>query len=69
MKYCLISKNGMLDRLTLELEGTDCRMAEIQSRVHDALGLQAEVRFVAPGTLPRFEGKATRLIDLRAHSS
>ncbi|MBM4005513.1 MAG: phenylacetate--CoA ligase [Planctomycetes bacterium] len=64
----VVSKNGMLDRLTLELEGTDCRLAEIQSRLHDVLGLQVEVKHVAHGTLPRFEGKAKRLIDLRADS-
>jgi phenylacetate-CoA ligase len=65
----VVSKSGMLDRLTLELEGTDCRIAEIQKRVHDQLGLQAEVALVAHGTLPRFEGKARRVVDLRSSAS
>jgi phenylacetate-CoA ligase len=35
--------------------------------LHDALGIQVLVDLVAPGTIPRSEGKAVRVVDDRVH--
>jgi phenylacetate-CoA ligase len=35
--------------------------------LHDALGIQVLVDLVAPGTIPRSEGKAVRVVDERVH--
>jgi phenylacetate-CoA ligase len=47
-------------------------LARIQKKVvkelRDALELRTTVRLVEPGTLPRFEGKAKRVIDRRGAS-
>jgi phenylacetate-CoA ligase len=38
-----------------------------RAALHDALGLQVLVDLVAPGTIPRSEGKAVRVLDERLH--
>jgi phenylacetate-CoA ligase len=38
---------------------------EIQKRIHIVTGITAEVEIVKPGELPRTEGKAKRVLDLR----
>ncbi len=38
---------------------------EIQKRIHIVTGISAEVEIVNPGELPRTEGKAKRVLDLR----
>jgi phenylacetate-CoA ligase len=38
---------------------------KIGSALHDALGLRLNVRVFSPGTLPRSEGKAVRVVDRR----
>jgi len=38
---------------------------QIQQRLQEALSLRTTVRLVEPGSLPRFEGKAKRVIDRR----
>jgi phenylacetate-CoA ligase len=37
----------------------------IVSRLKNALSISADVELVEPGTLPRFEGKAKRVVDNR----
>ena len=37
----------------------------IQHRIHVVTGLMADVEIVKPGELPRTEGKAKRVLDLR----
>jgi phenylacetate-CoA ligase len=65
-----------LDEMTIEVEvnravfsGELRDLARIQKRVtaalHDTLGLRTTVKLVEPGSLPRFEGKAKRVIDKR----
>ena len=39
--------------------------AKIRSRLDSVLGISAKVRLVEPGTIPRSEGKAKRVIDKR----
>ena len=39
---------------------------KIERRLRELLGARAEVELVAPGSLPRFEGKARRLVKLYA---
>ena len=38
----------------------------VERRLRELLAVRAEVTFVAPDTLPRFEGKAKRLVKLYA---
>jgi phenylacetate-CoA ligase len=38
---------------------------EIQKRIHIVTGISADVEIVKPGELPRTEGKAKRVLDLR----
>jgi len=40
----------------------------VVKELRDALELRTTVRLVEPGTLPRFEGKAKRVIDRRGAS-
>ena len=37
----------------------------LKDRIHTILGISARVKLVEPGTIPRSEGKAKRVIDLR----
>jgi phenylacetate-CoA ligase len=51
------SKNPQLDKKAL--------LSDIQKRIHIVTGISAEVEIVKPGELPRTEGKAKRVLDLR----
>ncbi len=51
------SKDPRLDKNTLK--------AEIQKRIHIVTGITADVEIVKPCELPRSEGKAKRVLDLR----
>jgi phenylacetate-CoA ligase len=51
------SKDPTLDKDTLK--------ADIQKRIHIVTGISADVEIVKPGELPRTEGKAKRVMDLR----
>ena len=51
------SKDAQLDSNALK--------AEIQKRIHIVTGITADVEIVKPGELPRTEGKAKRVMDLR----
>lgn len=51
------SKDPSLDKNALK--------ANIQKRIHIVTGITAEVEIVKPGELPRSEGKAKRVLDLR----
>lgn len=65
-----------LDEMTIEVEmsragfsGELQDLARMQKKIsgelHNTLGLRTAVKLVEPGTLPRFEGKAKRVIDRR----
>lgn len=51
------ANNPQLDKNTLK--------AGIQQKIHFVTGLSADVEIVKPGELPRSEGKAKRVLDLR----
>ena len=51
------SKDPQLDKNVLK--------NEIQKRIHIVTGITADVEIVKPGELPRTEGKAKRVLDLR----
>jgi phenylacetate-CoA ligase len=51
------AKNPLLDMNALK--------NEIQKRIHIVTGINADVEIVKPGELPRTEGKAKRVLDLR----
>jgi len=38
---------------------------KVDRAIRETLNLRTTVKFVEPGTLPRFEGKAKRVIDRR----
>ncbi|CVK32660.1 MAG: phenylacetate--CoA ligase [Methanoculleus bourgensis] len=65
-----------LDEMTIEVEMTRAGfsgelqdLARVQKKIagelHNTLGLRTAVKLVEPGSLPRFEGKAKRVIDRR----
>jgi len=65
-----------LDEMTIDVEmSRECFSGELQDLVrvqkkvagelHNILGLRTTVTLVEPGTLPRFEGKAKRVVDRR----
>ncbi|UCF91884.1 MAG: phenylacetate--CoA ligase [Desulfobacterales bacterium] len=70
-------KKGRLDSLTVDIEtdpdfwahASDLNVTELRSRIEskvkDLIGLKMKINFVAPFTLPRSEGKASRIIDER----
>ena len=71
-----IDRMHHLDEMNIEVEiNRECfsgelkDLAKLQKRVagalRDTLGLRTSVTLVEPGTLPRFEGKAKRVIDRR----
>jgi phenylacetate-CoA ligase len=51
------SKDSQLDKNALK--------NDIQKRIHIVTGISADVEIVKPGELPRTEGKAKRVLDLR----
>jgi phenylacetate-CoA ligase len=71
-----VDRVNHLDEMTIEVElsrphfsGELADLARIQKKVikelRDALELRTTVKLVEPGSLPRFEGKAKRVIDRR----
>ena len=71
-----IDRINHLDEMTVEVEinreffsGELADLARLQKKVvkelRDTLELRTTVRLVEPATLPRFEGKAKRVIDRR----
>jgi phenylacetate-CoA ligase len=72
----IIDRINYLDEMTIEVEmnrdffsGELRDLARIQQKIsgalRDVLGIRTTIRLVEPGTLPRFEGKAKRIIDRR----
>jgi len=72
-----LSKKGRLDKVTVDVETTpsywsnrpdeDIRLLSerVQKRIKDIIGFHIDIRFVAPMTIPRSEGKAKRVLDER----
>src|SRR5262249_14684213 len=72
----VISRGGAMDELLLRVEsspdvhrqGADARKAfkdTVAKRIHTMLGLRAAIEVVDPGTFPRTDFKARRVIDDR----
>ncbi|MGA8942459.1 MAG: phenylacetate--CoA ligase [Thermoactinomyces sp.] len=69
----VVEKKGALDELTVEVELADtCQGADmddlnrhLRKKLKDLLQIQVQVRIGRPGTIPRSEGKAVRIIDKR----
>jgi phenylacetate-CoA ligase len=62
----IVTKNGPLDEIALQVECPPELIATIQEELHVILSLRVPIKAVAAGTLPRFELKAKRVIDNRA---
>ncbi len=70
--YRLIVERGdRLDELTVECEPWGAQVdrgqlrAELEHQLHEHTGLRITVAVVDPGTIPRSEGKAIRVVDRR----
>jgi len=70
-QYQIVVSREQLDRLSVKVEVAKDRlndpnlMQEVQSQIFAVLGIRANVELVEERTLPRSEGKARRVIDLR----
>lgn len=59
------TRQGAMDELQVIVEDPSGDPTDLAAIMEQRLGLRIPVRAVAPGTLPRFEGKARRLEDRR----
>jgi phenylacetate-CoA ligase len=60
----VVERPGNLDELTVQVEGT-VDSALVAEQLESALALAARVEVLAPGSIPRSEGKALRVLDRR----
>lgn len=60
-----VRKQGELDELVVEVEDRMKQPERIAKELRLQLGLKVEVRLAAAMSLPRFEGKGARFVDLR----
>jgi phenylacetate-CoA ligase len=65
----IVTKTGELDQIELELECPEESLPRIEQALADSLHLRVPARSVPMGSLPRFELKARRLLDLRKEES
>ncbi|HIU26559.1 MAG TPA: phenylacetate--CoA ligase [Candidatus Copromorpha excrementigallinarum] len=74
----IVTTEEYLDRIEVRVEFSDASLLDdynkleglrnrIRHNLKSVLGIDAKVTLVTPGTLPRFEGKAKRVIDRRDH--
>ena len=61
----VIERPGHLDELTVQVEGGEVDPVRVREQLRSALGLTARVEIVPPGSIPRSEGKALRVLDRR----
>jgi phenylacetate-CoA ligase len=61
----VVERPGHLDELTVQVEGT-VEPGRVREKLESALGLTARVQVVSPGSIPRSEGKALRVLDRRS---
>ena len=62
------TKSGQLDELLIEVEDALQQPERIVAELELRLGLRIQVACVPLGSLPRFEGKGARFVDLRNKS-
>ena len=60
-----VRSRDSLDELAVEVEDRLAAPERLAREFHVRLGLRVDVRSVPPGSLPRFEGKARRIVDER----
>ncbi len=58
-------RRGSMDQLSIEIEDRLENPDRVAEELRTRLGLKIEVQHVPTGSLPRFEGKGRRLVDLR----
>ena len=74
----IVTTEDYLDRIEVRVEFSDASLLDDYNKLEDlkhrirhniksVLGIDAKITLVTPGTLPRFEGKAKRVIDKRNH--
>ncbi len=61
----VVERRDRLDELTVQVEGA-VDSAPVREKLERALGLSARVEVVEPGSIPRSEGKALRVLDRRS---
>jgi phenylacetate-CoA ligase len=72
----IVERTGALDDMTVKVElkpeaftdnmaGIEKVRARVEHNLRSTLNIHANVELVEPGALPRFEGKAKRVIDKR----
>jgi phenylacetate-CoA ligase len=62
----VVERRGSLDELAIEVESRDDGAAErVRHHVKSMIGVSAAVRVMKPGEVPRSQGKAVRVRDLR----
>jgi phenylacetate-CoA ligase len=72
----VVDRPGALDTFVVKVElsekaskdpklDVNALKADIQKRIHIVTGISADVEIAKPGELPRTEGKAKRVLDLR----
>jgi phenylacetate-CoA ligase len=59
------TKDGEMDRLLVEIEDAKDDPRRVAAELRLRLGLRVDVRTVPPESLPRFEAKGQRFVDLR----
>ena len=68
----IVERPGPLDELTLECEpdgtgeGPEALRVRLEHLLREHTGLRINVSVAEPGTIPRSEGKAVRVLDRRA---
>lgn len=62
-----VYNESSLDQLKIEIEDRLQSPQRVQDELQVRIGLRIKVEPVAIGSLPRFEGKGRRLVDLRRH--
>ncbi len=60
-----VERPGASDEVRVRCEGDPALAGRVHAALREHTGIGIDVELVAPGTLPRSEGKAARVIDLR----
>lgn len=61
----VVTKSGALDELRLEIEDSSDQQESLTKELLSRLQLRVSVQRVESGSLPKFEGKSRRVLDLR----
>jgi phenylacetate-CoA ligase len=72
----VVDRRGALDDMLVRVElkpesfqdnvaKLECLKAKIHERLKNVLSVSADIELAEPGSLPRFEGKAKRVVDKR----